>query len=39
MFEVNLIEKEEKAIPLEEQNKHLSLTLTPFEIKTIKLIF
>ena len=38
-FEVNLIEKQEKAISFEGPRKCLSLDLGPFEIKTLKLVF
>jgi alpha-mannosidase len=38
-FEVNLIEKGEQVIPLEDGGQRLSLSFDSFEIKTIKLIF
>jgi alpha-mannosidase len=37
-FEVNLIEKEEKKVPLAMPTNQLDLALGPFEIRTIKLI-
>ena len=38
-FAVNLIEKGEQAIPLENEGRRLFLTFGPFEVKTFKLIF
>jgi alpha-mannosidase len=37
--EVNLIEKGDQVIPLENGGQRLSLTFGPFEIKTIKVMF
>ena len=39
VFEVNLIEKGERIIPLENEGRQISLSFGPFEIKTIKLLF
>ncbi len=38
-FEVNLIEKEEKPLPLANPTNSLDLALGPFEIKTVKMMF